>query len=109
MFTKYKKAAAIILALALILQPVCAARRAFAAGPYSAAFSLKDVDWTELLAHFTAYSGMLRLIYSAVSDAVSDLKELGLLDVLSLLLRGAAVPEWFDGVKKEPPPGAFSI
>ena len=109
-FTKYKKAAAMILALVLILHPACAQHQAFAfdAPVELCSFNLENIDWTELLSHFSAFSGLFYWISSAISEMVASVKEMGIWDFLSLLLQSGIIPELFDSMESEPP-GAFSI
>ena len=108
---KYRKIAAIILALTLVLRPVAAPAQAFADGAPSVCrvIDLGAVDWLGLAAHVSAFAGIAYWIYSGVMeayDAVSGLEDLW--DFISLLLRLGLVPEWYYELAPEPP-GAFSI
>lgn len=111
-FTKSRKTAAIILALVLIFQPLCAAPApAFElnAPDISVVRDWDGSDWLELLAHFSAFTGLSYWIGSAVCDAYSAVRGIeDLWDFLSLLLRHGLIPHWYYEFSPEPP-GAFSI
>ena len=111
-FTKSRKTAAIILALVLIFQPLCAAPApAFElnAPDISVARDWDGSDWLELLAHFSAFTGLSYWIGSAVYEAYDAVRGLDVLwYFLSLLLRLLLIPHWYYEFAPEPP-GAFSI
>lgn len=108
-FAKYKKAAAIILALVLTLQPACAMRPARALEMSSVArVALSDFDWKELASHFSAFSGLFYWISSTIKETIDKIKELGILDFLSFLHESGIVPEIIEKIERDPP-GAFSI
>ena len=66
-------------------------------------------DWLELLAHFSAFTGLSYWIGSAVYEAYDAVRGLDdLWDFLSLLLRLGLIPHWYYELAPEPP-GAFSI
>lgn len=111
-FTKRRKIAAIILALALAFQPLCCAPApAFElnAPDVSVVRDWDGSDWLELLAHFSAFTGLSYWIGSAVYEAYDAVRGLDdLWDFLSLLLRHGLIPHWYYELAPEPP-GAFSI
>ena len=102
-FTKRRKIAAIILALALAFQPLCCAPAVSVVRDWDGS------DWLELLAHFSAFTGLSYWIGSAVYEAYDAVRGLDdLWDFLSLLLRLGLIPHWYYELAPEPP-GAFSI
>ncbi len=108
---KHKKTAAIILALLIIFQPLCAVQApALCSGAPSvcALIDWDGEDWLGLLAHFSAFTGIAYWIYSGVAELYSGMKELEIWDFLSLLLREGLIPHWYYELAPEPP-GAFSI
>lgn len=105
---KYKKTAAVILALVLTLQPLCALRPSCAFGTEAAQVSFSDIDWKALAAHFSAFSGLFYWIYSAVKDTADSIKALGIWDFLSFLHRSGIIPDIIEKIERDPP-GAFSI
>lgn len=111
-FWKHKKTAAIILALVIALQHLCAAPAPafeFCAPDVSAMREWSASDWLGILAHFSAFTGLSYWIGSAVYEAYDAVSELdGLWDFLSMLLRLGLIPHWYYELAPEPP-GAFSI
>ncbi|WP_143330716.1 hypothetical protein [Cloacibacillus sp. An23] len=111
---KRKKIAAMTLALILIFQtPLCAPAHAFFAPGLLPEINLArgwdGSDWFELLAHFSAFTGLSYWIGSSVHDAyvtVSGIEDLW--DLLSLLFRHGLIPRWYYEFAPEPP-GSFSI
>ena len=103
-FTKRRKIAAIILALALAFQPLCCAPApAFElnAPDVSVVRDWDGSDWLD--------TGLSYWIGSAVYEAYDAVRGLDdLWDFLSLLLRLGLIPHWYYELAPEPP-GAFSI
>ena len=111
-FEKHKKTAAAILALALVFRLLCAAPSpafGFSAPDISAVREWSAADWLGMCAHFSAFTGLLYCIGSAVYEAYGVVSGIdGLWDFLSLLLRLGLIPLWYYELAPKPP-DAFSI
>ncbi len=109
-FAAFKKTAALIVALALISQPLCAARAEALAlpGPLSRVAAFQNLDWLEIAAHLSAFTGISYWLCEGVREIYHGAKKLALFNILDFLLRRLPAPEW-RLLPSPRPPDAYSI